>query len=79
MEIEVRLFATFRDHLPRDSGSFSFRKGLEKEMALSEIVEEISLPPDIPKIFIVNGNVVTGEYVLRDGDVVSIFPPVAGG
>jgi molybdopterin converting factor small subunit len=79
MEIEVRLFATFRDYLPPGSLSFSFKKSLDKEMAVTKIAEEISLPPDIPKIFIVNGNVVTGEYVLRDGDVVSIFPPVAGG
>ena len=79
MEIEVRLYATFRDYLPQDSGSFSFKKSLEKETAVDKIAEQISLPPDIPKIFIVNGNVVTGEYVLRDGDVVSIFPPVAGG
>lgn len=79
MEIEVRLFATFRDYLPQDSASFSFKKSLDKEIVVSKIAEEISLPPDIPKIFIVNGNVVTGEYVLHDGDVVSIFPPVAGG
>jgi molybdopterin converting factor small subunit len=79
MEIEVRLFATFRDYLPPGSGSFSFRKILGSERAVSKIAEEINLPPDIPKIFIVNGNVVTGEYVLHDGDVVSIFPPVAGG
>jgi molybdopterin converting factor small subunit len=78
MEIEVRVFATFRDYLPQDSGA-SFKKKVEKETAVDKIAEEISLPPDIPKIFIVNGNVVTGEYVLSDGDVVSIFPPVAGG
>ncbi|HME45082.1 MAG TPA: MoaD/ThiS family protein [Syntrophorhabdales bacterium] len=79
MEIEVRLFATFRDYLPQGSGSFSFKKSLEKETAVSNIAEEVSLPPDVPKMYIVNGNVVTGEYLLRDGDVVSIFPPVAGG
>jgi molybdopterin converting factor small subunit len=79
MEIEVRLFATFRDYLPQDSASFSFKKSLDKEMTVSTIAEEIGLPPDVPKIFIVNGNVVTGEHVLPDGDVVSIFPPVAGG
>jgi molybdopterin converting factor small subunit len=79
MEIEVRLFATFRDYLPQDSASFSFKKSLDKEMTVSTIAEETGLPPDVPKIFIVNGNVVTGEHVLHDGDVVSIFPPVAGG
>ena len=78
MEIEVRLFATFRDHLPDDSGP-SFKRRLENGTAVDMVAEQINLPRDIPKIFIVNGNVVTGEYVLRDGDVVSIFPPVAGG
>ncbi len=78
MEIEVRLFATFREYLPPGAES-SFKKKLEKETAVQRIADEISLPGDMPKIFIVNGNVVTGEYLLRDGDVVSIFPPVAGG
>jgi molybdopterin converting factor small subunit len=79
MEIEVRLFATFRDYLPQDCASFSFKKSLDRQMAVNKITEEIGLPQDVPKIFIVNGNVVTGEYLLHGGDVVSIFPPVAGG
>ncbi len=78
MDIEVRLFATFRDYLPKDAQS-SFKKNLEKETSVAKIADDISLPSEMPKIFIVNGNVVTGEYVLRDGDIVSIFPPVAGG
>ncbi len=78
MEIEVRLFATFRDYLPQGTGS-TFMKKLEKETAVEKIADEISLPADMPKIFIVNGHVVTGEYLLHDGDIVSIFPPVAGG
>ncbi len=79
MEIEVRLFATFRDYLPQGSDTYSFKKHVEKETTASRIAEEVNLPPDVPKIFIVNGNVVTGEYLVRDGDVLSIFPPVAGG
>lgn len=79
MEIEVRLFATFRDYLPAGSASFAFKRNLPREMEVSKIAEELKLPDNIPKIFVVNGNVVTGEYMPRDGDVVSIFPPVAGG
>ncbi len=75
----MRLFATFRDYLPHDAASFSFKKNLDSEMAVTKMAEEVGLPPDVPKIFIVNGNVVTGEWVLHDGDIVSIFPPVAGG
>jgi molybdopterin converting factor small subunit len=79
MQIEIRLFATFRDYLPRQSESFSFKKKLEEEVTANKAAAEVNLPSDIPKIFIVNGNVVTGEYLLHDGDVLSIFPPVAGG
>lgn len=79
MEIEVRLFATFRDYLPSGADSFSFKKILAQQTEIGKIAQELKLPDNIPKIFVVNGNVVTGEYVTRDGDVVSIFPPVAGG
>jgi molybdopterin synthase sulfur carrier subunit len=79
MEIEVRLFATFRDYLPQGSDTFSCRKSVPTETIVRKIAEDLKLPDDTPKIFIVNGNVVTGDHVLRDGDVVSIFPPVAGG
>jgi len=78
MEIEVRLFATFRDYLPKGSGA-SFKKSLREGMAVDRIADEIHLPSDTPKIFIVNGNVVTGDYMVGDGDILSIFPPVAGG
>jgi molybdopterin synthase sulfur carrier subunit len=79
MEIEVRLFATFRDYLPQGSDTFSCRKSVPTETIVRKIAEDLKLPDDTPKIFIVNGNVVTSDHVLRDGDVVSIFPPVAGG
>ncbi len=79
MEIEVRLFATFRDYLPAGSDTFSCRRSLSADTAVSAIAQDLKLPEDMPKIFIVNGNVVTGDHVIHDGDVVSIFPPVAGG
>ncbi len=79
MEIELRLFSTFREYLPEGSDTFSCRKSLPGEMVVSMVADEMKLPADIPKIFVVNGNVVTGDYTLHDGDVVSIFPPVAGG
>jgi molybdopterin converting factor small subunit len=79
MEIELRLFSTFREYLPEGSDTFSCKKSVPAETAVKEVADEMKLPADIPKIFVVNGNVVTGDHTLRDGDVVSIFPPVAGG
>jgi molybdopterin converting factor small subunit len=79
MEIEVRLFATFREYLPEGSGAFSFRRDFENVETVGDLLAELGLPEDIPKIIIVKANQVAGDYALSDGDVVSFFPPIAGG
>jgi molybdopterin converting factor small subunit len=79
MEIEIRLFATLRNCLPEGARGFAFKKTLKKETTVGEVIREINLPEDIPKIILINGNYVKEDYILHDGDVVSIFPPIAGG
>jgi sulfur-carrier protein len=79
MNIEVRLYATFRDFLPSGSSTFGMTKSLDREMTIAELVKEIGLPEDIPKIVIVNGTHAELDRVLKDGDVLSVFPPLAGG
>jgi hypothetical protein len=65
--------------LPKDSRSFSCKKIFEKEISVDEIADELKLPPDIPRITIVNNNNVSGNYVLKDRDMLGIFPSIAGG
>ena len=79
MQVEIRLFATFRQYLPKGSQDFSCTKTFEKKISVDEIADEMKLPPDIPRITIVNGNSVSGNYILKDGDALSIFPLIAGG
>jgi len=79
MEIEIRLFATFREYLPEGSGTFSFKKTIHESTTVGDIIKELGLPLDMPKIVIVKGSQVKEDSTLQDGDVVSIFPPMAGG
>lgn len=81
MEIEVRLFATLRRYLPVGNDGFGFKRPLGGETTVAAIIEELKLPPDVPTIIIiiVNGNHSKPDHALKDGDVLSIFPPVAGG
>lgn len=79
MKAEIRLFANFRDFLPPGSGSSSFTMSFEGKRTVKEIIEELRLPDDIPRIIVVNGLHTEADYVLQDGDVVSLFPPLAGG
>jgi sulfur-carrier protein len=79
MEIEIKLFATLRDYLPKGSDRFTCKLEMEGRARVKDIVSKLKIPEDIPKIILVNG--IHGKYdqVLKEGDVVSIFPPVAGG
>lgn len=79
MKAEIRLFANFRDFLPPGSGPFSFVTSFDGKKSVGQIIEELKLPDDIPRIIIVNGLHCETDYVLKDGDVVSLFPPLAGG
>jgi molybdopterin converting factor small subunit len=79
MTVEIRLFATFRAFLPPGSKTFSFTKSLEEGTTVEEILRELKLPEQDPKIIIVNGVHAEPGRVLRDGDILSLFPPVGGG
>jgi molybdopterin converting factor small subunit len=46
---------------------------------VEDILERLKIPEEIPKIILINGVHGKREQPLKDGDVVSIFPPVAGG
>ena len=79
MTVEIRLFATFRDFLPPGSNTFSFKKVLKEETTIEEVLRELRLPEDTPKIIILNGVHADAGRVLRDGDTLSLFPPIGGG
>jgi len=79
MEIEVKLFATLRDYLPKGSSRFSCRMVVEGPTRVQDILSRLKIPEQIPKIILINGVHGKKEQVLKEGDVLSIFPPVAGG
>lgn len=89
MNIEVRLYANFRDFLPASNTTFAsfdwccagegMMKSLEKAVTIGEFLKELSLPVDIPKVVIVNDSPADFDYVLKDGDRISVFPLLGGG
>jgi molybdopterin converting factor small subunit len=79
MEIEVKLFATLRDYLPPGSSRFSCRLEIAEVTSIEEVLKRLSIPEDTPKIILVNGIHAGKGDILKEGDVLSVFPPVAGG
>ena len=79
MEIEVKLFATLRDYLPKGSGRFSCKMEVDGYTRVQDVLLKLKIPEEMPKIILVNGIHGKNDQILKDGDILSVFPPVAGG
>ena len=84
MKITFKLFATLADYLPaqgRDGNIVEIE--VPRDATVSEIVEPFGLPPQLVHLVLVNGKYVEPAHratqTLRDGDVLAIWPPIAGG
>lgn len=74
MEIEVRLFATFREGREKKQ-----RIKISKNTTLLDIIKLLNIDEEDVAIMLLNGRDGTSDRVLKDGDIVSLFPPVGGG
>ncbi len=79
MEVKVKLFATLRDFLPENSDGKSCQMEIDETTTIAQIITKLKIPEEIPKIILVNGLSGTIDQPLKEGDELSIFPPVAGG
>jgi len=79
MQVKIKLFATLRDYLPKESDGKSCQVDIDEKTTIEQIIAQLHIPGDIPKIILVNGRNGSLNQTLKSGDEVSIFPPVAGG
>ena len=74
MLVQVRLFATFRE------GRFK-----EKQMdlpcgsSLADLLAHLKITEKEARILLVNGIAASPDHKIAPNDVISIFPPMAGG
>ena len=79
MQVELKLYAMLRKYRPEGEAGESLFLDLENGATVAQLLEELGIPPEIPKAIFVNDLSKRPEHVLADGDRVGIFPPVAGG
>lgn len=79
MKIKLKLFATFREYLPEGNDGHSCILELADSTTVDSVLIQMNLPADIPKIILINGLQKTAGEVLKEGDTLSVFPPIAGG
>ena len=77
MKIELKLFASLRKYHPlgREDDLLDCPDGATP----GQIISRLNIPDDLAKIVFVNGRKAERTTVLKDGDRLGIFPPLAGG
>ena len=84
MKITFKLFASLTDYLPMESRYTNVVElDVFPEASISQIIEPFGLPPKMVHLVLINGKYVEPEkrltQMLEEGDVLAIWPPIAGG
>jgi molybdopterin synthase sulfur carrier subunit len=79
MKVRLKLFATFRRYLPPGTQGSATDVEVPSRAHVSRLLAYVGLPEDESCVVLVNGRHAEIDTVLREGDVVAVFPAMAGG
>jgi sulfur-carrier protein len=74
MEIKIRFFATLREGRGKEIIEL-----VDEPITVMDLLQKYAIPIEEVAILLVNGRDGTTHHLLKDGDIISIFPPVGGG
>jgi len=72
--MEIQLFATLREGRGK-TADIEWYDGIDGYA----ILKELSLEPDDVKIFLINGHHNKPDAIIRQDDIIALFPAVGGG
>ncbi|MFO8058562.1 MAG: MoaD/ThiS family protein [bacterium] len=79
MKVTVKLFASLREHLPEGSRDGACELSLPEGDTVKGALSRLGVPEDIKLVLLLNSRHAGYDTVLSEGDVLSVFPPIAGG
>jgi molybdopterin converting factor small subunit len=84
MHITFKLFASLTDYLPPEARYTNILQlEVAPEATISQIIEPFGLPPKMVHLVLINGRYIEPDkrlsQTLVEGDVLAIWPPIAGG
>lgn len=83
MHLTVKLYAGLSPFLPAAAANNAVQLDLADGTTPADIIDRFNLPEELVHIVLLNGIYIRPEdrnsTVLKEGDVLSMWPPVAGG
>ncbi len=79
MKIEVQLYATLSQYLPKGAKNRKAVMEFDDGLTVGKVIDQLGIPKEHPNMVLVNGIHARDDAPLKDGDVLAVFPPLAGG
>ena len=79
VSVTLKLFATFRRYWPSGDQTDARTVEVPPGARVGDLLARFGVPMDESAVILVNGRTGAPEHVLKDGDVVAVFPSMAGG
>jgi molybdopterin synthase sulfur carrier subunit len=84
MKITLKLFASLTDYLPTElKYTNMMAMDIAPDASIMQVIAPLALPEKMVHLVLVNGKYVAPEdrhsQTLAEGDVLAIWPPIAGG
>lgn len=83
MKIQFKLFASLKAYLPAGTQGNVIDLEVEEGASVATLIERYQLPPKLTHLVLVNGHYISPENrattLLKEGDALAIWPPIAGG
>jgi len=79
MKITAKLFATLRDYAPPGAAGRSFEQDVSPNVTVGNMLDKWSVPENVTLLIFVNSVHADRNHVLNEGDILAVFPPIAGG
>lgn len=83
MQITLKLYATLAQYLPADAQNHAVELHVDDAITPFNLIDQYDVPREMAHLVLINGVYVSPsdreKPVLKEGDTLAIWPPVAGG
>ncbi len=83
MQVTVKLYAMLSEYLPDSAVDHAFELELADDTTCQRLISDLAIPGKLVHLVLLNGIYVAPEErshkLLRHGDVLALWPPIAGG